>query len=481
MAKFLDSSGLSHFWAKIKDKFYKKGDTFPEAYLSWGGRNLSTSYAPIDAAMVPELGANRLALIPAAGVQVEYSRDGGSTWTDYGASNNAKSMLFSELGASLYIGKADSSHKATAAYQLRITITTDLAKVYTVLNKFVIYCTTNGSQGSYVSIDKALKNSESTWVNVVNKQAIGGWSGYNVINVSNIETYGNKPASQYSKIRFTFGCTSGSTTYNGLNILKILGFGGVGWTTPNNLAKYGRPFTYDVNQNVTFPAQVTATNFSGKINNHTVGKDVPSDAEFTDTTYSDATTSARGLMTAADKTKLNGIATGAEVNQNAYSNVKIGSTTIAADAKTDTIELVAGSNVTITPDASADKVTIAATDTKYSTMSASEANTGTATISRVITAKVLSETIAAQTNKIQVKTASITVPANNGGDVNVTWDSAMPSADYYIGITRKGLPNGFDKCEYVVDSQTATGCKIHAWNTYSQSITQNLLVIAISA
>ena len=82
----------------------------------------------------------------------------------------------------------------------------------------------------------------------------------------------------------------------------------------------------------------------------------------TDTTYSDATTSAHGLMTAADKTKLNGIAAGAEVNQNAFSNVKVGSTTVAADTKTDTLELVAGSNVTLTPDTTNDKVTIAAAD-----------------------------------------------------------------------------------------------------------------------
>lgn len=83
----------------------------------------------------------------------------------------------------------------------------------------------------------------------------------------------------------------------------------------------------------------------------------------TNTTYSDATTSAHGLMSAADKTKLNGVATGAEVNQNAFSNVKVGSTTVAADAKTDTLELVAGTNVTLTPDATNDKVTIASTNT----------------------------------------------------------------------------------------------------------------------
>ena len=69
--------------------------------------------------------------------------------------------------------------------------------------------------------------------------------------------------------------------------------------------------------------------------------------------------------TSTEKSKLSGIATGAEVNQNAFSNVVVGSTTIAADSKTDSLTLVAGSNVTLTPDATNDKITIAATDTKY--------------------------------------------------------------------------------------------------------------------
>lgn len=50
-------------------------------------------------------------------------------------------------------------------------------------------------------------------------------------------------------------------------------------------------------------------------------------------------------------------------NQNAFSNVKVGTTTIAADTTTDTLELVAGSNIALTPDATNDKVTIEATDT----------------------------------------------------------------------------------------------------------------------
>lgn len=83
-------------------------------------------------------------------------------------------------------------------------------------------------------------------------------------------------------------------------------------------------------------------------------------------TKDEVTTTTAGLMSSVDKVKLNGIATNAEVNQSAFSNVKIGNTIIEADAKTDTLELEAGNNVTLTPDTTNDKVTIAATDTTYS-------------------------------------------------------------------------------------------------------------------
>ena len=52
-------------------------------------------------------------------------------------------------------------------------------------------------------------------------------------------------------------------------------------------------------------------------------------------------------------------------NQNAFSNITVGETTIAADTATDTLTLAAGSNVTITPDSTSDTITIAATDTTY--------------------------------------------------------------------------------------------------------------------
>lgn len=72
-----------------------------------------------------------------------------------------------------------------------------------------------------------------------------------------------------------------------------------------------------------------------------------------------ATPTSNGFMSNTDKVKLNGIQAKAEVNQNAFAKVKVGSTIVEADQKQDTLELVPGSNVTITPDKANDKITIA--------------------------------------------------------------------------------------------------------------------------
>lgn len=53
---------------------------------------------------------------------------------------------------------------------------------------------------------------------------------------------------------------------------------------------------------------------AGTVSGHIVQIDVPADAKFTDTTYNVVTTSENGLMSYSDKTKLDGIAEGAEVN-----------------------------------------------------------------------------------------------------------------------------------------------------------------------
>lgn len=69
------------------------------------------------------------------------------------------------------------------------------------------------------------------------------------------------------------------------------------------------------------------------------------------------------------------------VNQNAFANVKVGSTTVAADSTNDTLEFVAGSNIVLTPDATYDRITIAVngetvSSSEKSTWNAKETTTG---------------------------------------------------------------------------------------------------------
>lgn len=89
--------------------------------------------------------------------------------------------------------------------------------------------------------------------------------------------------------------------------------------------------------------------------------------------------------TTTEKNKLSGIASGAEVNQNAFATVKVGTTNLIADEKNDTLTITAGDNITLTPTANSDSFTIAATDTKYTAATtapgkvASASSTGTST------------------------------------------------------------------------------------------------------
>ena len=236
-----------------------------EANIKWGGKNFAGDYGCIDACMIPELGANRFAFLNTEGITIEYSRDGGNTWLDYGADNYTKSALFS-TGTSCRVGKADSSNPATSNYKLRVTVDTGKSHIYTVLNKFCIYVSTSGSSGCTCTIERALESTPNEYTQVVSKVPISGWSGYNIINTSNIVTYGNTASTQYGRIRFIFETTGGDTSkYIGLNIQNIMAFGGVGWSTPSNMAKNGHLYSYDTSQNAVFPANVRATRFEGAI------------------------------------------------------------------------------------------------------------------------------------------------------------------------------------------------------------------------
>lgn len=149
-----------------------------------------------------------------------------------------------------------------------------------------------------------------------------------------------------------------------------------------------------------------------------------------------ASTSAPGHMTAAQVTKLNGIAEKAEVNQNALSNVKVGATTVAATAKTDTVEIVAGDNIEITADAATKAITITGAYQPFSSSSEGLVPQGSTDATKFLAAtgvfKVIQDGTTAQKGIVQLNDAidsTSTVQAATANAVKKALDSAKTYAD----------------------------------------------------
>ena len=227
-----------------------------EANLIWGGKNFAASWGPLDAAMIPELGSNRLEYYPGDKIKIEYSTDNGVTWTDSGWENEYKTQIFSS-GYSVYLGGSNESGIDKSQYQTRVTLATE-STLYSRLNKFAIKISTAGSSNCWCSIDARLQqnieDNVNTWDNIVERVYISGYPGWNIINTREFTTYGNQKGSHYGEIRFTFGATHESTSSkSGLVVSRIKGFGGEGWTTPSNKALTGTVYMERYDQSTVWP------------------------------------------------------------------------------------------------------------------------------------------------------------------------------------------------------------------------------------
>ena len=243
-------------------------NTMYEANLLWGGRNIPNGCSPIDSAMMPDISANVMSFPKAEGISIDYSRDGGITWIEYGASDKDKVELFTK-STILYCGKADlDNSSATVGFQLRITITPILCNVYVVFNKIIMKINNIGTKNCWCTF-KGLKSKkvaagnedDSYYDTFVEKEKIVGTPAYNVLNLKDIRTSQTITASNndsYYRLRLIFGYDDiyTGTTYKGLNLtdLRFFGLGHYGY--PSNLAINNHLYSFDWQQNAKFPAKV---------------------------------------------------------------------------------------------------------------------------------------------------------------------------------------------------------------------------------
>ena len=252
---------------------YARGDhvhpkrTLYEAELQWGGGSIKGGVTPIDAAMMPMIGYNKTDCAKPEGITVEYSNDAGETWVDYGLSDRGKSNLVSMCGdSSVFIGGGTSLAQKTLDDKLRITVNAQKCGTYTALKKILIEMSTNGATDTTVLIEKAKGTAPEDFTEI-GTYNITGWSGWNSIDIGQVYFGGGTEQNMWV-LRFTFsigGLNTGKYT-SALQIMHILFLGNTNWGTPSAMARTGHLYTYDVQQNAVFPANVKAAAFTGSAN-----------------------------------------------------------------------------------------------------------------------------------------------------------------------------------------------------------------------
>ena len=274
----LDTSNLAHLAGYTADRKIKDVDkdavksylgiddyathTHGEATLTWGGKNIRGDVGPVGAALSAELSANRLALVNGNALTIEYSKDGGTTWNDYGLTDNDKSWLCT-CYQDIPIGRVERSEKYTTNSKTRITIFAQ-PYFYTNPKKLLVNMSVSGITELLIEYKKGTDNAE--W-ETYSTTDVSGWSGWNDVDLQ-LSTLGGNSYQQDNTwyLRLTFSMKSVDEDYATTAYVRGLRlFGTNDWGSASeiagkgNLSSTGHVYSYDVNANVTFPAVLAAT------------------------------------------------------------------------------------------------------------------------------------------------------------------------------------------------------------------------------
>jgi hypothetical protein len=249
-----------------------------ESLIQWGNTGISGSVTPVDAAMSSEFSQNRLSFLNPDLITVEFTRNNGTNWyiypktyTDAGTTDTVtsgyevitntqkQSLVTDGLSHILWLGSRRGNQKASD--KLRITILGDGIGLFILCKKILVhYCQAYGN-GNYCLVEEAMANAPDTF-KTVKSYSISGWTDWNSIPYVRYlgEWVSSNREYHTRKLRLTFGVTGiteNSTTDIYIDKLRI--FGTNSHAGGNSLTLTGHLYSFDVNKNATFPANLTST------------------------------------------------------------------------------------------------------------------------------------------------------------------------------------------------------------------------------
>lgn len=203
--------------------------------------------------------ANKSVFTQPANMTLEYTTN-GSTWSTYSLSDELKKSIFLGKGsANTFFAIGGPSATGKTGEKTRLTINgTDR---YTGIFGVYIWVSTNGAGNILCDIETSTFGAKTTFSKKVSEALLNGWGGPNYIGFNC--TYGGENSDEHVySIRFTFSCAS-YVSGKVAQIGEISLMGSTNWGMPYNLGARGHMYDWDTSQNVTFPAGVNASWFSG--------------------------------------------------------------------------------------------------------------------------------------------------------------------------------------------------------------------------
>ena len=229
---------MAEKWVQLKSQSNNLYPRTQSTLLQWGGPNIFASVSPLDAALSNELSANRFAEMPNANFVFERSDNAGTTWTTYTADGYelVTSSTNTVCNANV-LGSQSSSNWHRFTIDVRPGSSNNF---YGEIRKFLFSISTAGAAGCRVKIEGSTFATPDTFVQIADAP-IGGWSGWNVINVN--VTAGLGVESFYKKLRFTFSQTGVDSNYaSRLYVHKMRVYCANCWGAPGSFALQNRTY-----------------------------------------------------------------------------------------------------------------------------------------------------------------------------------------------------------------------------------------------
>ena len=270
----------------------------------------------LDPLAIPYVGSavsNKSFGLPADAIVIEYSNNGGASWTSY---NEDGRYLFNESRAkNFFFGGSSVVGAQTTKSMLRVTI--EPKDRYCQVNAIYHWISVNGNTVVF-DLEQSTVGAPNTFTKILSDQPLEGWSGNNIhyFQNSTFGGYSSQTTNKY-KYRMTYKITAVNANYTAPYVMDVRLFGQNVYAKPTGMVgekvEKNVPYSIDtVNDKVVFDSSIKADSFEGNASTatkltaaagnattpiffnssgapqtctYTLGASVPANAKFTDTTY----------------------------------------------------------------------------------------------------------------------------------------------------------------------------------------------------